>query len=88
MSSISYSTQLCVINPLYTGGHFRCYMLDKSICYFRDVGSIFLPLFYFRWKILLANNVDPDQMPHYVASDLGLHCLPTDPFTGYRVRMG
>ena len=32
-------------------------------------------LFYFQWKILLANNVDPDQMPHYVASDLGLHCL-------------
>ena len=27
-------------------------------------------------EILLANNVDPDQMPHYVASDLGLHCLP------------
>ena len=27
-------------------------------------------------KILLANTVDPDQMPHYVASDLGLHCLP------------
>ena len=29
-----------------------------------------------RWKIRLANNVDPDQMPHDVASDLGLHCLP------------
>ena len=27
-------------------------------------------------KILLANTVDPDQTPHYVASDLGLHCLP------------
>ena len=26
---------------------------------------------------LLANSVDPDQMPHYLASDLGLHCLPT-----------
>ena len=25
---------------------------------------------------MLANTVDPDQMPHYVASDLGLHCLP------------
>ena len=25
---------------------------------------------------MLANNVDPDQTPHYVASDLGLHCLP------------
>ena len=23
-----------------------------------------------------ANNVDPDQMPHFVDSDLGLHCLP------------
>ena len=22
------------------------------------------------------NSVDPDQTPHYVASDLGLHCLP------------
>ena len=25
--------------------------------------------------ILLANSEDPDQMPHSVASDLGLHCL-------------
>ena len=25
---------------------------------------------------MLANNADPDQMPHYVASDLDLHCLP------------
>ena len=24
---------------------------------------------------MLANNVDPGQMPHYGASDLGLHCL-------------
>ena len=23
----------------------------------------------------MANSVDPDQMPHSVASDLGLHCL-------------
>ena len=51
-------------------------MLGKSICHFRGVGSIFLLLFYFRWKLLLANSVDPDQMSHYVASDLGLHCLP------------
>ena len=25
---------------------------------------------------LNANSVDPDQMPHSEASDLGLHCLP------------
>ena len=24
---------------------------------------------------LMANNVNPDQTPQYVASDLGLHCL-------------
>ena len=76
-------------NPLYIGKLFHCYMLDKSICHFSGVGSILLLLF-FLWKILLANNVDPDQMPHnvaantadpdqmphYVASDLGLQCLP------------
>ena len=50
-------------------------MLEESICLFRDVRSILSLLFYFDGKILLANNVDPDQMPHYVASDLGLHCL-------------
>ena len=51
-------------------------MLDESICHFRGVWSILLLLFYFSWKMLLANTVDPDQMPHDVASDLGLHCLP------------
>ena len=25
---------------------------------------------------MLANSGDPDQMPHFVASDLGLHYLP------------
>ena len=25
---------------------------------------------------MLTYTVDPDQMPHYVASDLGLQCLP------------
>ena len=24
---------------------------------------------------LFANSGDPDQMPHFAASDLGLHCL-------------
>ena len=65
-----------MLNSLYTGGHFHCYMLDKSICHFRDDGSILSLLSYFCSKILLSNNVDPDQLPHYVVSDLGLHYLP------------
>ena len=67
-------------NPLYTGGLFHCYMLDESICHFRGVWSILsLLLVLFSRKILLANRAvsdQIDQMPHYVASDLGLHCLP------------
>ena len=31
----------------------------------------------FLCKILLANSEDPDQMPHYMASDLGLHYFST-----------
>ena len=50
-------------------------MLNDSICHFRVVGSIWSLLFYFSWKILLANTVHPDKTPQYVASDLGLHCL-------------
>ena len=38
--------------------------------------SILSLLYYFWLKILLANNVDPDQTPHYVAFDLRLHCFP------------
>ena len=29
-----------------------------------------------------ANSLDPDQMPHSVASDQGLHCLPS--FSDFR----
>ena len=64
------------LNPLYTGGLFHCYMLAESICQLRGVGSILSLLFYFRWKIQLASNLGPVQMSHYVASDLGLQCLP------------
>ena len=33
------------------------------------------------------NTVDPDQMPLYVASDLDLHYLLMNPFTGFQVIM-
>ena len=52
-------------------------MLDESICHFRSGRPILSLLFYFGREILLENNVDPDQTSHYVASDLGLHCLLT-----------
>ena len=48
-------------------------MLDESICHFRGILSFYSN---FDGKTLLANTVDLDQTPYYVASDLGLHCLP------------
>ena len=33
-----------------------------------------------------ANSVDPNQMPHSVASDMGLHCLPITLFRGSRLK--
>ena len=53
-----------------------------------ETAAYFVAFILFLWKNLLANNIDLDQTPHYVASDLGLHCLPTTLFTGFQVRMG
>ena len=64
------------INTLYTGGLFHCYKLDESICHFKGIGSISSLIIFFEREILSANNVVPDPMPHDVASDLGLQCLP------------
>ena len=72
--------ELAVINPLLSGGLFHPYILEESICYLRGIRCNFLGLFASRQKLLLANSGNPDQMPHYAASDLGLHCLPMYPF--------
>ena len=31
---------------------------------------------------LFENSGDPDQTPHYAASDLGMHCLPVNTLLG------
>ena len=54
------------INPLYTGKLFHGYMLEESICYFMDVGSVFVAYSLF----LMENSVSN------VACEFGLHCLP------------
>ena len=52
-------------------------MLDESIFHVRGVGSTLSLSFYFPWKLYhVSNSVNPDQTPHNVASDRGLHCLP------------
>ena len=36
----------------------------------------------------LENSVDPDEMPHYAAFHLGLHCLSKYPFRGFKYTKG
>ena len=41
-------------------------------------------LMYF--ALIMANNEDPDEMQHYAAFHLGLHCLPRYPFRVSRIQ--
>ena len=52
------------------------------------MSGLFCRFYSILWKILLTNSADLNQTPHYVASDLGLHCLPLTLFTDFQVRMG
>ena len=57
----------------------HCILVDSStvICWTSPYVILGLAgLFWDFYSIFEANSVDPDQRPHYVASDLGLHCLP------------
>ena len=50
--------------PLYMS---RCHRL-----FFPNINCIFSLMIIF----VIANSVDCDEMPHYEALNLGLHCLP------------
>ena len=54
-------------------GFFHLYQLNDLFSIIGLIGDIFLILI----KILKeTNNGEPDQAPHFAASDLDLHCLP------------
>ena len=54
----------------------HCYQLDESIYILRGVRSIFSFLFHFSMKFMSTNRIAPDGTPHFVASHLGIFCLP------------
>ena len=54
--------------------------LNRSISYIRSVWLVFIVTTFVEISIFNANSVDPDQMPHSVASVLGLHYLPMSLF--------
>ena len=64
-----------MVHYIYKG--VRVYNYHKNI--------IFLSL---KMDLVLANSADPDEMLHYAAFHLGLHCLPRYPFRGFWSSMG
>ena len=70
-SLVTDNIENLVINPFMPNGLFYLNSLDRFIFFIGGVWFIFVGI-----SELNANNVDPDQMPCSVASDLGLHCLP------------
>ena len=50
--------------------------MDPPISDVKGCWVAFFILFKFELNILQENSADPDQTPLYVASDLGLYCLP------------
>ena len=58
----------------------RCRITSLKFCHIRGIGLILSLL----WKVLLANNIDLDQMPLYLAFDLSLRFLPMTLLWGSR----
>ena len=58
----------------------RCHRLQ-----FSKINIEFLSL---KVDFVLANSADPDEMLHYVAFHLGLHCLPKYMFRSFRSTKG
>ena len=62
-------------NPYISNGLFFQNSLEKSISSRRVSGQFLSIPCFLEISVFNANIVDPDQTPHCVASDLGLHCL-------------
>ena len=57
---------------------------DCPLCTLRSYNSdVYLSL-----NLILANNADPDEMLHFPAFHLGLHCLLKYPFRGLQYTKG
>ena len=55
--------------------------LRGQVHYFLKYNDVFM---FLNVVLTLANSTDPDEMQHYAAFHLGLHCLPKYPFRGFQ----
>ena len=60
-------------------GWFIVYIKESQVIISKNI--VFLSL---KIDSVLANSADPNEMPHYAAFHLGLHCLPKNLFRGFQ----
>ena len=71
-----------LINPHVTNvtnGLFNPYHFDESVFIFKGIGGNCSFLFHFSMKIMSSNGIAPDGTLRFMASYLGLFCLPMSP---------
>ena len=56
--------------------------LGWSIIYIKG-SHVTISILSLKIALFLANSVDPDEMPHFAAFHLGLHCLLKYPFRSH-----
>ena len=66
--------------------HIKLKRSGWSNVYIEGSQVIVSPKMYF--FLVSENNVEPDEIPHYVAFHMGLHCLPKYPFRGFQYTKG
>ena len=81
---MKYQGPIWFLNPLYTNGLFPLVWCSKLGIVHCTSGSVFKKILYFCLNILLTyiNSADLDEMQHYAAFHLGLHCLLKYVFRG------
>ena len=71
-----------IVNPLYMDSPFLFDIINLGFTNVyiegsQTVHSNKFAFLYLKLYFVLVNSVDPDEMPYYAGSLLGLHCLPT-----------
>ena len=86
---INRCTENLLFNPLYANGFFLLVWYNKHWtvhCTYLGVSGYSLKkIVFFCLKIFFTftNSADPDEMQHYAAFHLGLHCLQNYLFRGF-----
>ena len=70
-----------LLNPFIPSGLFHINSLDRFVSSIRSAWSVFFITIFIAIPDLNTNNVDPDQTPSSVASDLDRNCLPMSIFS-------